>query len=53
MVGVNDSQFAVREHAAILAAFQQGDLPGAIEAMRSHMNQIRRRSLKDLAAQPR
>jgi DNA-binding GntR family transcriptional regulator len=53
VVGVNDSQLAVREHAAILAAFQQGDLPGAIAAMRTHMDQIRRRSLKDLAAQPR
>ncbi|TCO40520.1 DNA-binding GntR family transcriptional regulator [Kribbella antiqua] len=52
VVGVNDTQFAVREHAAILAGFQQGDVQAAIAAMRTHMEQIRRRSLKDLAAQP-
>lgn len=51
VVGVNDSQFAVREHAAILAGFQQGDLQAAIAAMRTHMDQIRRRSMTDLAAQ--
>jgi len=52
VVGVNDTQFAIREHAAILAGFQQGDVPAAIAAMRAHMEQIRRRSIRDLAAQP-
>lgn len=52
VVGVNDSRQAVQEHAAILAAFQQGDLRGAVEAMRSHMERIRDRSLRDLSAQP-
>lgn len=52
VVGVNDTQFAVREHSAILAEFEKGDLRGAIEAMRVHMDQIRRRSMQDLAAQP-
>jgi DNA-binding GntR family transcriptional regulator len=52
VVGVNDTQFAVREHAAILSGFQQGDLQTAIAAMRAHMDQIRQRSMKDLAAQP-
>jgi DNA-binding GntR family transcriptional regulator len=52
VVGVNDSRQAVREHAAILAAFQQGNLRGAVEAMRNHMDRIRERSLQDLSAQP-
>jgi DNA-binding GntR family transcriptional regulator len=52
VVGVNDTRFAVREHAAILAEFQRGDVQGAIAAMRTHMEQIRSRSIKDLAAQP-
>lgn len=52
VVGVNDTQLAVSEHAAILAEFEKGDLRAAIEAMRVHMEKIRRRSLQDLTAQP-
>jgi len=38
---------ALREHAAVLAAIEQGDASGAREAMKQHMDKTRKRYSKD------
>lgn len=45
--GVNDSQLAVAEHAAVLRAVQAGDKEAALQALHDHLAQVKDRSVQD------
>lgn len=45
--GINDSQLAVAEHAAVLAAVQQNDLQQAKQALYTHIANVKDRSQRD------
>lgn len=47
--GPDDVHEAVAEHAAILAAFEQGDEEACVNAMRTHIENVRDRSLRRAA----
>lgn len=50
--GVSDAADAVREHAAILAAFEARDAAAALAAMREHMTRVRERAVADAPSTP-
>lgn len=45
--GVSDGDAAVREHAEVLRAFEEGDAQRAVAAMRAHLEGVRDRSVAD------
>ena len=45
--GINDSELAVAEHAAVLAAVEAEDLVAAQQAMYDHIASVKERSLRD------
>ena len=50
MEGVTDADEAVREHTGVLRALEAGDAAAAREAMRRHLEEVRRRVLADRGA---
>jgi DNA-binding GntR family transcriptional regulator len=48
--GVSDADEAVVEHGAILEAFRSGEGAAAARAMRAHIERVRERARRDVAA---